>query len=140
MTEIKSKLELRDDRPAFLVRKIEEVFQELYDHYRVVESRNEYLRKENARIKDEAYKDEELAEMRKRYEKMSADYYRGFPISQNEDKKIKEWQEKILKEHPGSAGPIGGRFRYEFIPTGVGVIGTVIDSFTKEKYQFQELG
>ena len=96
--------------------------------------------KENARLKEEAYKDEELAKMKERYDRMSDDYYRGFPISEKEAEKIHEWQDKLLKEHPGNAGAIGGRFRYEFIPTGIGVAGTVIDSFTGEKLQFQELG
>ena len=77
--------------------------------------------------------------MKERYDKMSADYYRGFPISEHEGKKIEEWQDKILKEHPGNAGAIGGRFRYEFTPTGIGTIGVVIDSFTNEKFEFQSL-
>lgn len=140
MAKIKSKLELRDDMPATIYTKVENVFQELYDHYRVVVNSNEYLRKENARLKEEAYKDEELAKMKERYDRMSDDYYRGFPISEKEAEKIHEWQDKLLKEHPGNAGAIGGRFRYEFIPTGMGVAGTVIDSFTGEKLQFQELG
>jgi hypothetical protein len=139
MAEEKKKLELKDDRPVFINKKIESVFQELYDHYRAIESRNEYLRNENARLKSEAYKDEELAKMKESHDKMSEDYYRGFPISEKEDEKIKRWKDKMIETQPGNGGAIGGRFRYEFIPTGVGTIGTVIDTFTSERFCFKDL-
>ena len=139
MAEEKKKLELKDDRPVFINKKIESVFQELYDHYRAIESRNEYLRNENARLKSEAYKDEELAKMKERYDKMSEHYYLGFPISEEEDEKIKKWKDKMIETQPGNGGAIGGRFRYEFIPTGVGTIGTVIDTFTGERFCFRDL-
>lgn len=139
MAEEKKKLELKDDMPVSINKKIESVFQELYDHYRVIERRNEYLRNENARLKDEAYKDEELAKMKESHDKMSEDYYRGFPISEEEDKKIKKWEDKMIETHPGNGGAIGGRFRYEFIPTGVGTIGTVIDTFTGGRFNFRDL-
>jgi hypothetical protein len=139
MAEEKKKLELKDDMPVSINKKIESVFQELYDHYRAIERRNEYLRNENARLKDEAYKDEELAKMKESHDKMSEDYYRGFPISEEEDKKIKKWEDKMIETHPGNGGAIGGRFRYEFIPTGVGTIGTVIDTFTGGRFNFRDL-
>lgn len=118
---------------------IKEDLQRIYDHYRAVTSRNEYLEKENERLKSEAYKDEELAKMKKEYEKMKADYLRGFSISEKEDKEIKEWEKKMIEKCPGNGGTIGGRFHYEFIPTGIGDIGTVFDSFTREKFTFREL-
>lgn len=139
MAEEKKKLDLKDDRPVFINKKIESVFQELYDHYRAIESRNEYLRNENARLKSEAYKDEELTKMKESHDRMSEEYYRGFPISEEEDEKIKKWKDKMIYIHPGNGGAIGGRFRYEFIPTGVGTIGTVIDTFTGERFNFRDL-
>lgn len=139
MAEEKKKLELRDDRPVFINKEIEAVLQELYDHYRAIDNRNKYLRTENARLKDEAYKDEELARMKEYTNRMSEDYYRGFPISKEEDEKIKKWKDKMIDIHPGNGGAIGGRFRYEFIPTGIGTIGTVIDMFTGERFNFKDL-
>ena len=106
----------------------------------------ERLREENKRVTDEAYKDNELSDLKKRYEEMQKDYFRGFPISEEEEDAISKWQvEHIRKKHwdkknncPMSAGAIGGRFTYRFIPTSIGTIGEIVcgcgDSFT-----FQEL-
>lgn len=135
------KLELKDDKPIWLNEDIEEVLQELYDHYRAINNRNEYLSKEIARVKEETYKDNELTEMKKKYDEMSADYYRGFPISKEESEKISTWMKEVTKgEDPREkiGGAVGGRFKYEFIPTSIGVIGTIIDSFTGKKLTFQE--
>ena len=130
------KLNLTDDNPVFIFKDIKEVLQELYDHYRDVESRNEYLLKENARIESEKYKDEELAKMKEKYDKMYADYYRGFPITEEQQHKINEWMNK-QKDDMGI--PIT-RFHYEFYPTSLGVAGYVVDDITKERFQFQEIG
>lgn len=130
------------DRAMWLTRDIKELLQEVYDHYRSVSLLNDNLRKENERLKSEAYKDEELAKMKAEYEKMKANYYRGFPISEEEDKKIKEWMEKQTEGEDFKTkigGAIGGRFTYQFICTSIGNIGTVIDSFTGEKLTFREL-
>ena len=52
------------------------------------------LEKENNELKNHAYKDKELAEMRDNLNKMKSEYYRGFPISEDEEHKINEWIEK----------------------------------------------
>jgi hypothetical protein len=78
--------------------------------------------------------------MKSEYDKMKSDYYRGFPISEEEDKKINEWIENQQKKNPGIGGVSGGRFTYKFTPTGLGTSGTIIDGFTGDKFTFQELG
>ena len=134
---MEDKLELNDGSIC-IMQNIKKVLQELYDHYRSVANRNEYLLEENKRLKSEAYKDEELSKMKAQYDKMNADYYRGFAISENENNKINEWIDKISKEYPGNEGAIGGRFTYEFIPTGVGTYGKIIDSISGKSFSFQE--
>ncbi len=42
------------------------------------------LEKENAYLKDEHYKDKELADMHQRLEQMQNNYYRGYPITEDE--------------------------------------------------------
>jgi len=135
-------LELKEDSPICLLQDIKKVFQELYDQYRAVETRNKYLEEEIKRIKSEAYKDEELSEMKEKYDKMSKDYYRGFPVSEEESKKISSWIKEIttnddIKTKLG--GAIGGRFHYEFYPTSIGTVGVIVDGNTKERFTFQEL-
>ena len=133
------KLELKKDT-IWILDDIEKTLQQVYDHYRNVCNTNDYLRKEIEKVKSEKYKDEELFKMKSEYDKMKSDYYRGFPISEEEDKKINEWIEKQMEKVPGIGGASGGRFTYQFTPTGLGIAGTIIDGFTGDKFTFQELG
>ena len=132
------KLELKDGT-IWINQDIKKVLQALYDHYRAVINSNEYLREENKRLKNEQYKDEELDKMKKDYERMKDAYYRGFPISKEEDKKIKKWMDNIIADGPDMKIN-SARFHYEFYPTALGIVGTVIDNITKQKFEFQSLG
>jgi len=132
------KLELNDGS-AWLISDLKSVLQEVYDHYRSVANTNEWLRQENERLKSEAYKDEELSKMKESYEKLKEDYFRGFPISEKEKKEIDAFVDRILKEHPWNVGCIGGRFVYEFIPTSIGILGTIKDPISGEKLEFRKL-
>lgn len=64
---------------------------------------------------------------------MKNDYYRGFPISEKDDKKINEWIKKQRDSHHGGVGAIGGRFTYKFTPTGIGTLLVVVDGVTGDK-------
>ncbi len=136
---MEDKLNLKEGG-IWIMDSIENDLKRIYDHYRAVVNENEYLRKENERLKSETYKDEELSNMKEKYDQMSKDYYRGFPISEKENKKINEWIEKQMKKVPGIGGTSGGRFTYQFTPTGLGTAGIIIDGFTGDKFTFQELG
>ena len=136
---MKDKLELKDDS-IWLLKDIKSVLQDVYDHYRDVKNYNEYLQKENQRLKSETYKDEELSTMKSKYDSMMKAYYRGFPISEEESEKIKQW----MKEHDNDfykdtkISTIGGRYTYEFQPTSLGTIGTIIDTLTGDKLTFRD--
>lgn len=141
MKDKEEKFEIKD-QAMWLTTDLKQLLQEVYDHYRSVALQNDYLRKENERLKSEAYKDEELAKMKKEYDEMKEDYYRGFPISKKEDEKIKKWIEKQtegedLKTKAG--GAIGGRFTYKFYCTSIGTIGVVKDGNTGEEFTFRDL-
>ena len=133
------KLELKDGN-ILIMDDIKKTLQQVYDHYRIVCNRHDYLMKEIEKVKSEKYADEELTRLKSEYDKMKSDYYRGFPISEEEDKNIKEWIKNQQKKNPGIGGAAGGRFTYKFTPTGLGTSGTIIDSFTGDEFTFQELG
>lgn len=106
------------------------------------------LEEENKQLKSENYKDEELSKMQSELEEMRADFYRGFPISEKEQKSIEEWQRKheeeahklkTLGERLKAEGCIGGRYKYVFIPTSIGVYGEVACS-CGARFEFQEIG
>jgi hypothetical protein len=136
---MEDKLNLKEGG-IWIMDSIENDLKRIYDHYRKVVNENEYLRKENDRLKSEAYKDEELSKMKEKYDQMSKDYYRGFPISEKEEKKINEWIKQQMEKHPSGRSTIGGRFTYEFFPTSIGTAGSIIDGLTGDKFNFQELG
>ena len=133
------KLELKDGN-IWIMDDIKKTLQQVYDHYRIICNRNGYLTKEIEKVKSEKYADEELSKLKSEYDKMKSDYYRGFPISEEEDKNINEWIKKQQEKNPGSGGTAGGRFTYRFTPTGLGTVGTIIDGFTGDEFTFQELG
>ena len=133
------KLELKDGN-IWIMEDIMKTLQQVYDHYRSVCNRNDYLKKEIEKVKSEKYADEELSRLKSAYDKMKSDYYRGFPISEEEDKNIKEWIKNQQKKNPGIGGAAGGRFTYKFTPTGLGTSGTIIDNLTGDEFTFQELG
>ena len=133
------KLELKDGN-ILIMEDIKKTLQQVYDHYRSMCNRNDYLKKEIEKVKSEKYADEELSRLESEYDRMKSDYYRGFPISEEEDKNIKEWIKNQQKKNPGIGGAAGGRFTYKFTPTGLGTSGTIIDSFTGDEFTFQELG
>ena len=135
----KETLNLSDDRQVIILNNIKEDLQKVYDHFRSLEYQIEYLKKENERLKSNHYKDEQLANLEKKYEAMKEKCHLGFHITKEEHEKINAWIEKQMKKHPGNGGAIGGRFSYEFVPTGIGTSGTIIDGFTGDKFNFHEL-
>ena len=79
--------------------------------------------------------------------KAKEDLYRGFPISEKEQEKIREWELKHDAEKHGlktskqramGHGCIGGSLTWCFTPTSIGTIGEVICS-CGEKFTFQDL-
>ena len=105
------------------------------------------LEEENRKLKEENYKDEEMAAMKAKLDKMQENYYRGFPISDEEKKRIEEWKDRHDEEVHNAhslidkvklGGCCGGRYTYEFVPTGIGTIGTVKCSCGAE-FTFQNM-
>ena len=105
------------------------------------------LESENKKLKEENYKDEELATMKSQLEAMQKDYYRGFPISEEEYISIHEWRDRHEKEVHNChtiedrlrhGGCIGGTYKYEFVPTSIGTVGTIKCSCGAE-FTFQNM-
>lgn len=119
---------------------IEEVrkFTNLIKEYSRMESWISSLQEENKKLREEHYKNEELQQMKERVEKAEKDLYRGFPITEEEDKRLKEWINNHEKEHSGGHGCCGGKYTYIFLPTSIGTIGTVKCSCGKS-FDFQEI-
>lgn len=126
---------------------VSDLCQGIVDKVDTYEKRIKYLEEENKKLKDDHYKDSEMQRMKTELEKAKDDLHRGFPISKEEEEKIKEWQDKHDAEKHGlktmeqrlrAGGCCGGRYTYKFIPTSIGVIGEIICS-CGEKFTFQDL-
>lgn len=105
------------------------------------------LKKENSELKDEHYKDTKLLEMKQQLEEMQKNYYRGFPVSEEEQKAIDEWKKKHDEEEHEYTPKMrmkaefccGGRYKYIFVPTSLGVSGKIVCHCGAE-FEFQEVG
>lgn len=93
------------------------------------------------KLREEYDKDEEVTQLKKHIESLEEEIRIGFPITKEENEKIREWQQKHTKEKHGGnsySGAIGGDYTYKFIPTSIGTIGTVKCS-CGEEFCFQEI-
>lgn len=126
---------------------VEATFKTIQNRIGILESQNGRLDEENKRLKNEHYKDDELSEMKDKLDKMQRAYYRSFPISDEEKKKIEEWKDRHDEEVHNAhslidkvklGGCCGGRYTYEFIPMGIGTIGTIKCSCGAE-FTFQNM-
>ena len=122
------------------------LIEELKTRFDRQEDRIKYLEEENKKIQEENWAEEKYQKMQSRYEAMQKDYYRGFPISEEEKRKIREWQEKHdIEKHKADTlekrlrleGASGGRFKYIFTPTSIGITG-YIQCSCGEKFYFQD--
>lgn len=123
-----------------------ELIEELKNRFDRQEDRIKYLEEQNKKIQEKNWAEEKYQKMQSRYEAMQRDYYRGFPISEEEEKKIRVWQEKHdIEKHKADTlekrlrleGVSGGRFKYIFTPTSVGTAGCIQCS-CGEKFYFQD--
>lgn len=94
------------------------------------------LREENKRLRDEAYKDSELQMMKRKMQAMQEELNRGFPITEDENTKIKEWIEKHLTKRHKLI--VNGRFKYEFQDFAEVSVGSVVCTECGESFTFRQ--
>ena len=107
---------------------------QLVDQFEMQERQIKHLREENQKLKEGVWEKEEVARLKRDYEKMQEKCSLGFPITPEQDVKIKEWKKKYEGQHFGA---IGGAFTYSFTPTGIGTFATVTGP-DGDKLEFQE--
>ena len=114
---------------------IKSVIEETINYAQAVEE-------ENKALKSDAWKDEQLRSMKKERDCMLKDYQRGFPISEDEQKRIRNWATRHRRlYHPtnGDSKYDGCSLIYEFRPTSLGTVGAVHCERCMKKLQ-KELG
>lgn len=106
------------------------------------------LKLENERLKSDVYKDSVVKDLEKENKKLKQDLLRGFPITEEQQKMIRDWQlkheaeihgRKTLEERLRSGGAIGGKYHFEFITTSIGICGEIVCDECGQRFEFQEL-
>ena len=98
----------------------------------------ERLREELEAAKKETFKDAVIQDLRKRLKEVEYEIYRGFPISEEEEREIKRWKKSHELIHKGGHGAIGGKYTYSFTPTSIGSIGEITCT-CGEKFCFSDI-
>ena len=114
---------------------VAELAGQLVDQFEAQERQIKYLQEENRKLKEGVWEKEEVARLKKDYERMQEKCSLGFPITPEQNAKIKEWKKKYEGQHFGA---IGGAFTYSFTPTGIGTFATVTGP-DGDKLEFQEV-
>ena len=127
-----------DNRVVHEVGPVDELCDSIKLKYNNLLRKYERLEKENERFKNETYKDEEIAHLKKLINSLNRQVNHGFYISDEEFEKIVAFTNEHDIMH-GSAGAIGGRYIFSFLPTSVGVVGTVKCTHCDKTFAFREL-
>lgn len=131
-----------EDGKLMEVPSIDEICDAIKIRVRQAEEREESAVKAMEELREEKWKDNQLQQMKNELEMLRKDYYRGFPISEQGQNNINNWQDNHwitqhnapnLETRLNLMGAIGGSFKYEFIPTSIGIIGRCICSSCKNK-------
>lgn len=122
------------------------ILEEARHRYEMYEETVGRLQDKVRELQDEAYVDRRLGEMEQQLQDARRAMSRGFAITDDEWDDIHAWQQQhMMDEHGididrdhGYGGAIGGSWRFSFVPTSIGVIGTV-SCFCGAEHTFQEL-
>lgn len=102
--------------------KLEYLFRKMY-----------HLQTEKDKLESHVWEDEKMRYLKETNEKITQDMLRGFPITEEEEAKIKEWKTNHWKKHKSHHS-----FVYEFTPTPIGTVGKIICSKCGREFTFQE--
>lgn len=109
---------------------IKEKLNTIKEQYEIQEKQIEELQSTLKNFKADVYKDEELQAMKKTYKCLEDEYYRGFPITEKQKKRIQEWikqhEDKYHGGYPCYHGANGGGYEYRFYPTAIGTSAEIV--------------
>lgn len=92
------------------------------------EKQLEYWKNRAREVEDEKWSDKEMVKLAIERDNAIQALKRGFGISEEEAEDVRKWQNHHIEtQHCNCVGRgcIGGNFIYEFIPTSIGVIGSI---------------
>lgn len=108
----------------------------------------EKLKLENDRLKSGVYENSVVKELEEENKRLRQDNLRGFPITEEQQKLIREWQlkhedeihgRKTLEERLRAGGAIGGKYFYRYVPTSLGVVGEIVCDECGQSFCFEDI-
>ena len=131
INEILCQITRKEDQTPYIIKNVE-------DGLKKRDEEISRLREENKRLREENYKDSELQMMKSKCEVIQEDLNRGFPITEEEDVKIREWIEKHLTKRHKLMINGNGRFKYEFQEFAEVSVGSVVCTECGESFTFRQ--
>lgn len=114
---------------------LEKCFAIIADRINEAEKIKEQANKRIEQYEKEITADVRVQELLARVSELEREYRNSFDISATEEEKINKWKKEheitqhnlyTLKDRIKANGAIGGRYKYSFIPTSIGTIGSCI--------------
>lgn len=119
------------------IKLVEDKIEDLKQVLLMMSHNNDRLQRKFNELWDETWKDNKLQEMKQELERTKQNMYRGFPITEAEEKKINNWilkhDEEVHNNPNHYHGVSGGGYEYSFYPTGLGTIGYCICDSCKSR-------
>ena len=118
------------------VPEIKKIAEQLVERYQYQSEQYDILKEENNKLKNGIWEKEEISKLKSERDLYKQQLSFGFGITKEENDKIKQW---ISNRETKDTGAIGGRYEYRFFPTGIGIIGKVIDTINNESFTFRDI-
>ena len=116
------------------VPEIKKIAEQLVERYQYQSEQYDILKQENDKLKNSVWEKEEIASLKKELNALKKLMSFNFFITEEENEKIQKWMYKRPIKRV-----IGGRYEYRFFPTGIGVVGKIVDVLDGESFVFREL-
>lgn len=116
------------------VHKFDEIIEALKKEHDFLENRLNHYKEENDKLNRKFFEKEYIATTKRRYDALLQDLMRGFPISEEENERIKRWKAEHKK-----VCSCGGCYEYRFVPSPLGDSGYILCS-CGAKFVFREIG
>lgn len=132
MKEIDGQVKFVNSDPLEIIEELKSSIEYLQDSY-------DDARKTIDKMKEETYKDDELAKLKDENQRLKDEMKYGFSISKEEYDAIGRWMKDWFdRKRNGDTymGAIGGGFVYKFHPTSIGIIAEVVAP-DGETYEFR---
>lgn len=111
---------------------LDELIESITDKFKEQEESIEYWKNKYEKSREETYKDEELSTLREYCKELQKQVVNGFTVSDNEWKKIREWQKSHNDNHCPHCS-----FYYKFSPNGIDVDAHVVCQSCGKEYPFR---